>query len=183
MARAKPWTPDDDDRRRLTEHLTYEVEMAFYLALMIDARAGTVPDPSQRNADIESFTVHLRQLVEFLWRDGPQNMDRKNAFAADYFAPGEWAKLRPERPAILDKLLHERIGWGVVHLTYDRAWVQPKDTWWDVRPLAQAFGPAVLRFVENVDAGKLAPSFLDRMGESARTYLAYARADPDTDEA
>lgn len=44
-----------------------------------------------------------------------------DALAADYFPPGEWARLRPERPQILNDALRRRVGWGVAHLTYGRA--------------------------------------------------------------
>jgi hypothetical protein len=79
----KPWSPGDDDRRMLTEHLFY-------------------------------------------------------------FDQREWAHPRPGRPAVLSAALRKKVGWGVAHLTYDRAWSTPQDKHWSVMELACALAPAVI---------------------------------------
>jgi len=143
----------------LTEHLFYEVQMTFYLAWLLPNTQGTVLDPLARNAQIEAFTIHLRQLIEFLWRDRDRDARKGDAFAGDYFAPGEWANLRPERPAILSAAVHQKVGWGVAHLTCGRANSTEQDKQWNIAALASALPPAIICFTDNVDSAKLDPSW------------------------
>ena len=108
------------------------------------------------NAHIESFTIHVRQLIDFFWPEHPRGTD---APAAAYFDPGEWEKLALERPEILSEAIRKKIGWGVAHLTYDRAWARPEEKPWDVVGLARALAPVIVCFVDNVDHSKLDPRF------------------------
>jgi hypothetical protein len=101
--------------RLLSEHLHYEAMMTFGLARLLVETQGTVLNQLVHNAEIEAFTIHVRQLIDFLWTDREERPKSTDAFASDYFAAGEWAKLRPERPAILSEALHRKVGWGVAH--------------------------------------------------------------------
>ncbi len=91
-----------------------------------------------------------------------------DAFAGDYFAPREWANLRPERPPILNEALHKKIGWGVAHLTYGRARSSPQDKLWDFVGLARGLAPTLVCFVDHVEPAKLEPPHL----EGIRFYAA-----------
>jgi hypothetical protein len=157
----QPWTPSEDDLRLLSEHLHYEVMMTFGLARFLVETQGTVLNQLMRNAEIEAFTIHVRQLIDFLWTDRSERPTSTDAFASDYFAPREWAKLRPERPTILSDALHRKVGWGVAHLTYGRARSTLQDKQWNPIALAQALGPAVICFADNVDRGRLEAKYLD----------------------
>jgi hypothetical protein len=136
-SKGEQFTPSDEELRKLTEHLQYEVLMTFDLA---DALASMFMAPPSkpldllvRNALLEAFVIHIRQLVEFFWRDRSpkRKVTQQGAYAADYFEPGEWKLLRPARPNRLDRLLTGKVGWGVVHLTYGRARSTPKDKEWE----------------------------------------------------
>lgn len=127
-------------------------------------------DPLTRNAQVEALTIHVRQLHDFLWGDR-KNDSGHDAFAADYFPPGEWARLRPERPAILTPELRRKVGWGVAHLTYGRARSTYIDKQWDVIGLARAFAPAVVCFTDNVEPSKLDPRFFDLIRPVAAPFL------------
>jgi hypothetical protein len=162
--------PSADDLRLLSEHLFYEVAMTFHLAGFLAATAGTVLDQLARNAQIEALTIHVRQLHDFLWRDRAADSGH-DAFAADYYVPGEWAKLRPDRPAILDSPLLRKVGWGVAHLTYGRARSTVEDKQWDVIGMARALAPAVVSFADNVDPAKLDPRYLDAIRPLAEQFL------------
>jgi hypothetical protein len=111
------FTPTADDLRLLSEHLFYEVQMTFYLAYHLPTTMGTVLDPLARNAEIEAFTIHLRQLVDFLWGVRSERSGH-DAFAADYFAPGEWARLsaRPPRDPRCSAQSEGRLGRRPPHL-------------------------------------------------------------------
>jgi hypothetical protein len=157
----QPWTPSEDDLRLLSEHLQYEVMMTFGLARLLVETQGTMLNQLAHNAEIEAFTIHVRQLIDFLWTDREERPKSTDAFASDYFAAGEWAKLRPERPAILSEALHRKVGWGVAHLTYGRAGITLQEKQWNPIALAQALAPAVICFADNVDRGKLEAKYLD----------------------
>jgi hypothetical protein len=152
---AAPWTPTDDDLRMLTEHLFYEVQMTFHLAAVLHSTQGTVLDQLVRNAQIEAFTIHVRQLIDFFWMERSRKGKKRDAFAADYFAPGEWVNIRPQRSDVLNEALRHKVGWGVAHLTYGRARSTVQDKQWQPIALACALAPAVICFADNVDHAKL----------------------------
>jgi hypothetical protein len=167
----QPFTPSTQDIRLLSEHLYYEMEMTFRLALGLAMTRGTVRNQTERNALLEAFTIHVRQMIDFLWGDRSEKPSSTDAFAADYFAPGEWAKLRPGRPAILDTTLWRKVGWGVAHLTYRRGRVTLQEKRWDTIALARALAPAVICFAENVDPAKLEPQHLSLLKPYAESVL------------
>jgi hypothetical protein len=158
----EPFTPTPDDLRLLSEHLLYEVQMTFYLAAVLGEARIPVLHQMSLNAQIEAFTIHVRQMIDFLWLDRSQSPESSDVYAADYFAPGEWAGLRPERPEILNAALRRKIGWGVAHLTHKRALSTESDKQWDFLGIGRALAPAVICFADNVDRGKLVPQHLDQ---------------------
>lgn len=168
----QPGTLSTKELRLLSEHLHYEVMMTFGLARFLVETHGTELNQLMRNAEIEAFTIHLRQLIDFLWTDRRAQSTNTDAFASDYFGPGEWAKLRPERPAILSAALRRKVGWGVAHLTYDRAHSTVENKQWQPIPLAQALAPAVICFADNVDPGKLEARYLADIKPWAESVLA-----------
>jgi hypothetical protein len=171
-SQSPPWSPDLGYRQTLSEHLLYELQMTFMLASRLDGGAGTVLNVNARNAEVEAFAIHLRQLIEFLWIEQPQTEAWRNAFAADYFESGRWRQLRPARPEALGRDFHKSIGWGAAHLTYDRADVTGNDAWWQVRVHVIPLARAAECFVENVDPDELAPGVQEAMAECVREFLA-----------
>jgi hypothetical protein len=148
------FTPTAEDLRLLTEHLAYEVSMTFDLALMLATFHHR--DQRMQNALVEAHPVHVRQLIDFFWTERTsRTRNKSDAFAADYFGPGEWATLRPERPTELGDDYWAKVGWGVVHLTYSRAHVTPEQKKWEPITTCRALAPTVLCFVDRVDPAKL----------------------------
>lgn len=147
--------------------------MTFLLASSLDNGAGTVPNVNARNAEVEAFAMHLRQLIEFFWTEKQQTVARRNAFAADYFEPGAWRRrARPKRPPALGRAFHKRIGWGVAHLTYDRADPSGKDAWWGIRPHVLPLARVAECFLTNVESAQLAPGVHDEMTKCVSNFLA-----------
>jgi hypothetical protein len=166
----KDFTPTDDDLRLLSEHLCYEVEMTYSLAAWMVAHRGE-GDQLAANAVLESFTIHLRQLIDFFWPENPRRSgDAPDALASDFFEEGEWERLRPERPEILSEAIRKKVGWGVAHLTYGRARAKPEDKEWAFVALAHALAPAVIAFVDNVEPRKLVPEEVERMKTCAEAW-------------
>ena len=78
---------------RVSEHLHYEVQM-----LLVSEITG---QGTLHNALVESFAIHVRNMLDFLWPDKPK---RKSdwVIAADFFpSPSDWEKLRPKISQLL----------------------------------------------------------------------------------
>jgi hypothetical protein len=154
------FTPSDADLRKLSEHLFYEVQMTFDLVDMLNtAFTSPVASPQMllvRNAMLEAFTIHVRQLVDFFWgeRSPKWKQTQRGAFAADFFDRGEWRQLRPQRPQALNRPLTGKVGWGVAHLTYPRAYVTPQQKRWQPLDMCASLMPAARAFIDHVDAAK-----------------------------
>jgi hypothetical protein len=76
----KKRTPDE--LRRVSEHLHYEVQMLLGSAQGLDSE--TKAEGTLHNALVESFAIHLRNMLDSLWPDKPK---RKSdwVIAADFF--------------------------------------------------------------------------------------------------
>ncbi len=93
----KKRTPNE--LRRVSEHLHYEMQM------LPGSAQGLVSEITGQgtlhNALVESFAIHVRNMLDFLWPDKPK---RKSEWviAADVFpSPSDWEKLRPRSPNCL----------------------------------------------------------------------------------
>src|SRR4051812_45404636 len=166
MRRKRGWTPDAADREQLTEHLFYEVQMTFFLAAQLSTPTGSRLDVSLRNGQVEAFALHLRQLTEFFWGEPDRDRERRHAFAADYFADGEWARLRPQLPGILAPE-----GSAFARLSYDGSWVRPSDKVWDLVTQAFALAPAVIRFADAVDHSQFTAGYVSGMRICADMFV------------
>jgi hypothetical protein len=164
--RRKRWTPDATDRQGLTEHLFYEIQMTFFLAAQLDTPTGSRLDVSLRNAQIEAFTLHLRQLTGFFWGEPGRTGEQRHAYAADYFPDGTWARLRPELPAIL-----AAEGSAFPRLSYAEQWVRPADKVWDLVTQAFAIAPVVMRFADTVDHSQFTSGYVNGMRICAEMFL------------
>jgi hypothetical protein len=163
--------PKADEIRQLSEHLRYEVTMTFAL---IDQLLGPRYWDQQvaLNALIEAFTLHVRQLIGFLW---PERVREGDELAADYFEPGEWERLRPERPEVINEAQYRKISWGVAHLTSRRARGAPEDMQWPFLEIGQALAPALLCFLDNVDRSKLEAEDYNAMRVSVEAFRRWVR--------
>lgn len=167
------FTPSDDELALLTEHLCYELQMTFDLALQLAALR--TPRALMHNAMVETYPMHVRQLIDFFWKERSSNpKSERDAFAADYFDPGEWAALRPECPAELE-VVWEKVGWGIVHLTYGRANVTPEQKEWRPLLISHALLPVVRCFIDNVDPAKLDPEWFAAMQQCIDRFSAFER--------
>jgi hypothetical protein len=144
------------------DHLLYEVAMVARLVdrfrrhrELLDATprpqgqlADELFDLAGRNADIESFGIHVRALVDFLFA----GRDKKDVIAADYFDDQlEWSRVRGKMPAEL-RDVNARVGAEIAHLSVTRP--TPAKAW-----MYEAVWPALAdvlrRFVDNARADRL----------------------------
>jgi hypothetical protein len=159
--------PRAEVRWQLGQRFHYEVQMAYELAGLL-LLTGNQTVPEARWAGLEAFTIHVRQLIEFFWRE--KTGRRRDAYAVHYFAPGEWAELRPPCPPELEAALRNRIGRDVTHLTYERTWTTAEDRAWRPAELCTALAPTVLCFVDNVDHSELDLHWLDACRERVEGF-------------
>jgi hypothetical protein len=134
------------------EHLRYELEMFFLVADAI-TRTGYFSD-FVRNALVESFTIHLRNLIDFFFE--PAAVKRTDILAA-YFL------VDPNYLGTVSKALseaRERANKEVGHLTTGRRpHASPKKTW-QVGALAREIFQLTQKFASGADPQKLDTSII-----------------------
>ena len=150
-----------------SEHLHYEIWM--FVALANGMASGIVGQGPINNALLESFTVHGRILLDFLYSDKPQADD---VIAEDFFPdPDQWLQSRPPKTDLL-KSVHRRVAKEVAHLTYARQVVTPETKPWPFVQVANDVNAVFSRFLSKVPLNSLGPNWEDlkrqrREGEAA----------------
>jgi len=140
---------EKDKLKKISYHLWYEFEM--FLALAEKLVKG-YPKGTINNALIESFGIHVRNLIDFLYVENPRS---DNVCASDFFPCKEdWFKLRPQLTPLLEKA-KKRANKELSHLTYTRINVTPEEKKWDFIKVYQDMSCVFDFFIENVDKGLL----------------------------
>jgi hypothetical protein len=113
-----------------SNHLYYEVWMLEVLTQAL--ASGLAGEGPMNNALLESFTIHARALLDFLYT--PEKLREDDVIAEDFFDdPAQWVSIRPVKTTIL-QTVHHRVGKEIAHLTYARQEVAPEMKAW---PFAQ----------------------------------------------
>lgn len=154
-----PNTRTTDDLREQSKHLLYEIEMLYALLRYFETgevdRAVARLDREGlpvRNAVIESYQLHARQLIEFLI-DSPRKLP-----TAHKFTRGKW-QMPPERRDLQD--LEDEFSERVMHLGWKRSeFTDQERTVWTHR-IEETIRPALLRFLEQADPEKLCGGFVE----------------------
>jgi hypothetical protein len=129
-------------RRFAGEHLLYEAGMLYELTVKLMNRHHK-DDLIVENALLESFGVHSRNLIDFLWLDRP--MKDTDAIAFDYV--DEW-----KAPAMSERLsrVKSRVGKEMVHLSYNRLDLPEDEKGWQVLGIGPEITGAFGMFVTAV---------------------------------
>jgi hypothetical protein len=147
--------PSADRLRRFAdEHLLYEAGMLYEITIKLMNRHHE-DDPVVENALLESFGVHARNLIDFLWLGKP--MKATDAIAADYTV--DW-----RAPTMSEQLsrVKDRVGKEMVHLSYNRLDVDGKG--WQVLGIGPEITAAFGAFAASVPADRVSADWQ----ESAR---------------
>ena len=138
--------------RDASDHLYYEFWMLTSLASIMASRiTGEVVI---NNAFIESFTIHARVLLKFLYDENPKPDD---VIADDFFQTSQkWKEVRPEMTEILEKV-YGRVGKEVAHLTYARQDVTPEMKPWHYLQIADDIKVSFNEFLRIVPMEFLGP--------------------------
>lgn len=150
----KPRKPrTETDLRDASSHLTYEIDMLWGSA-RVHANGSGLLSAEIKNALVESFAVHLRNLLDFLYLENPRPDD---VIAEDFFdTPEIWVTNRPAKSQIL-KAAHTRAHKEVSHLTYNRLSLTPENKVWQQGELLNEIVPVLKRFVELVPRERVDP--------------------------
>ena len=136
--------------RATSEHLFYEFWMFNSLAQAM--ASGLFGQGVLNNAALESFTLHARAMLDFLYAEKPQADD---VIAEDYFdKPSQWLTVRPEKTETL-KVIHKRVGKEVAHLTYARLEVTAEAKQWPFIKIASEINSVFDAFLNNVAENRL----------------------------
>ncbi len=140
-----------EELKSASVHVHYELEMLVRTATTLEPDPpGDKLDTTTRRAYVESFTVHTRSLVHFLWAEAPEEDD----IVATDFVPG-WHVDMPA--SVLG--IRTPVAKLIAHLTYARP--DPggeKD--WPCRDIARELVMCMFAFQREVKArnsGLLAP--------------------------
>jgi hypothetical protein len=146
-------TPDTE-LEKASNHLHYEFWM-FNTTAQAHA-SGISKEGWITNALLESFVIHVRGLMDFLYNDNPRPDD---VVAQDYFNTlEEWKKLRPQQSPVLEHA-KQRAGKEVAHLAYERLNVTPETKPWFFLEISKEVSEVMNVFLENVQKEKLGSSW------------------------
>ena len=140
------------------EHVAYEVDMFFGMVEVL-TRPSVISAPSVaeanrlKNAVIEVFAIHLRNLIDFLYLERPQPTD---VLAADFCATGVWEAVKPPITNSLEAA-RVRANKEIAHLTSQRIAGAPPEKAWDPRALAAEIRPLLQLVVSKSEASRLSP--------------------------
>lgn len=121
-----------------------------------------------QNALIESFVVHARALLDFLY--GPAKLQPDDVVADDYVDAAMWATSRPQESASLEGV-RSRAGKEIAHLTYKRLERTDKKNW-DFARIAADIGSLLDKFVTLVPVSNMPDNVRSDIVKAARGLVA-----------
>lgn len=120
-------------------HLKYEIDMLLFDAHSLCQLQSNKSEPQRvcTNAFLESYAIHLRNIMEFLW----YSKNRSDDIRADDFNPTGCAKNSISRKSSIktDKIagfsfsdLRDKINKQISHLTSQRTEYKDEEKQWDI---------------------------------------------------
>jgi len=134
-----------DDLRKASGDLHYEIIMFHAMAEVL--HSGVAGKSLLGNALLESFLMHARALLDFLYDKKSKKDD--DMIASDYSK--QWAAARPQKLAPELDELNRRVGKEVAHLTYTRLRTpEPRDRPWHFLAIAKEMRDLLDEFLRKV---------------------------------
>ncbi len=145
---------NEEELQKASEHLFYEIWM--FTSLAKGMASGIFNEGIINNALLESFTVHARILLDFLFAEKPKEDD---VIAEDYFSsPDEWSNIREIKSEQL-KNIHARVGKEIAHLTYVRQTISPELKGWRFLEIANEINSVFNSFRAHVPKNLLSANW------------------------
>ena len=142
----------EDELRSASDSLHYEFWM--FMSLAQGLASGISGQGVLNNALLESFTIHARILLDFLYAEKPWEDD---VIAEDFFDdPAAWYEARPAKSEKVE-IVHRRVGKEVAHLTYARQEVTPETKPWPFIEIANEVNAGFSKFLSLVSPHLLGP--------------------------
>ena len=141
-------TPAMTDEKLLEysgEHLLHELTMLWDLAQALPRRKAS----TETSARVESFGIHLRNLIQFFYGEG-----NGDDVTAQDFMDAATAWKRPSEPILLTKA-RKRANKEVSHLTQARKSGNPTEKEWDTIGLAKEIEAIAKDFAAKASDKKL----------------------------
>jgi hypothetical protein len=140
----------EEDLLKASKHLGYEYKMFIETAKILSE--GKFENNTVKYALIESFAIHTRNLIDFLYKD-----PIKDDITAGYFLDDQeiWRSKRPEKSSFLGDIRF-RANKEVVHLTgtrYDVNEVESKP--WPYSKIANEINQIFREFIQLVPSQRL----------------------------
>ena len=165
-------TRSDAELQDQSIHVLWEFRQLMRLATHLYDRRHvgivTMVEPLDAAA-LESFCLHARALVEFLWRDRAHDsrLGKNDAVAGDWFDTGSW-RYEPTLPPEVREV-RRRTGFALAHISYKR--INPNEVWgWDHVGIAHRIASRFYTFASDAPAERVDPRFYD---EATRENLKF----------
>lgn len=156
MATQQRTERSEQELRNASNDLYYEFWMFAKLAGGL--ASGILGESIINNALLESFAVHAKVILDFLYND---DLGDNDVSALDYMAdPGVWIRARPARSAVLKEMeidLRYRIAKEIGQLAYDRHVGMPERKPWQFMRIAKEVNAALDVFIDIVPESLLGP--------------------------
>lgn len=150
-------------------HLYYEFSMLVSTSILLQDKSSIpMMSDTQKNALLESFLVHLRNLKDFLWE---KERIKDDITASDFCSNWSWEDRKKTDTLSgitiedLDRLVNKQIS----HLTEFRENKQKGKTQWMVREITCDMVQFFVEFLQEVN-GSIRREYLDEMSELARKF-------------
>lgn len=132
------------------QHLMHELSMLWELAEILPGKEGS----TETSAFVESFGIHLRNLIDFFYHRG----NRDDVTAWDFIDPTNTWKTKT--PDTLNKA-HRRVNKELSHLTQARISGSPLEKAWDTADLLKEIDAVAKKFAAKASQKKLHPKVLE----------------------
>ena len=134
-------------------HVNYERDMLKFCA---DTLSAGGDDSNRRNALLESFAIHTRSLMYFLFTSDVDREVHDDMVAEQFVAdPAKWDAARGGVSSVFH-VVDFRAGKEVAHLTYERLSVGPISKAWDTVAIATELLRLMTLFDAHARPGTLA---------------------------
>lgn len=137
-------TVDQESLKKIAyEHISYEIQM--FTATIARLHKGEL-DQDEHNAILESFLIHARCLLDFLYQTEKPRKD--DVVATDFFEnPAELQSKLPPLPPV-SSFLKQRTGKEIAHLTYGRLDITKEQKQWKIGDIHDQLAMAMAIFFE-----------------------------------
>lgn len=134
--------------KKLSGHLYYE----FWMFGVATDALKYIRHQEDLNLAIESFGIHARALVDFLFKTNGTETD---VLAVDYINDSdEWKEFIKDKKEVYD-YVRKRVGKEIAHLTTNRLEVTPELKKWDCPKIHKQITDIFMEFLKRVPDSRL----------------------------